>query len=203
MTIRHQTILPSSPMYQMGRTAQLWYPATQAAYILAATASSAMTVGTALTLLETYTRGMTSIAFTPGGAPTSAFTFTVIGYDQFGKLQSESVTTGTSANIVHTVKCYRQLVSITPTAKSSTGGDTVSIGWTCVVTSGTPRVALTFKPTGTGSIKAMTLALANGALPTFTAELVNYTVAVSANPLLNATVGGYVLCYLDEDDPNL
>jgi len=203
MTIRHNTVLPSSPMFHAGRQAYLWFPANQNAYILASTASSAMTVGTALTLLETWTRGLTSIAFTPGQASTSAFTFTVAGLDQFGKPQSESVTTGTSANIVHTVKCYSKITSITPTAKSSTGADTLSIGWTGVVTSGTPRVALTFKPTGTGSIKNMTLTLASGALPTFTAELVNYTVAVSAQPLFPATVGGFILCNLDEDDPNL
>jgi len=202
MTVRNATILPTTQMRQFGRTAQLWYPATQAAYLMAATASSAMTVGTALTLLETWTRGMTSISFTPGGAPASAFTFDVIGLNQFGIQTGETVTTGTSANIVHTVKCYSKIISITPTAKSSTAGDTVAIGWTCVVTSGTPRIAMTFKPAYTSSIKATVLQLATGAMPTFTPEVVNYTIAVSANPLLNATVGGHVLCYLDENDPN-
>lgn len=203
MTIRHATILPSSPMRHLGREAKLWFPANQNAYILAATASSAMTVGTALTLLETVTRGLVSIAFTPGGAPASAFTFDVVGENQFGERQSESVTTSTSANIVHTVKCYRKITSITPSAKSSTAGDTVSIGWTGVVTSGTPRVGLTFKPTGTGSILGMTLMMGTGTMPTFTAELVNFTVAVSAQPLFPSTVGGFIQCTLDTADPNL
>ena len=203
MTIRDKTIIPTSPLRQITRQAQCWFPANQNAYILASTASSAMTVGTALTLLETYTRGLTSIAITPGGAPASAFTFDVVGLNQFGVQVGESITTGTSANIVHTVKCYSKIISITPTAKSSTAGDTLSIGWTGVVTSGTPRVAMTFKPTSTASIKNMTLTLATGTLPTFTAEIANYTIAVSAQPLFPATVGGYILCTLDIEDGNL
>lgn len=209
MPIRHKTIIASSPLRQFGRRVKLWFPANQNAYLLGSTTSTSMVaVGTALTMIDSgaasaYTRGLTSIAFTPGGAPASAFTFTVIGYDQFNQLQNETVTTGTSANIVHTTFCYSKIVSITPTAKSSTGGDAISIGWTGVVTSGTPRVALTFRPTATGSIQNMTLTLGTGTLPTFTAELAKYTVAVSAQPLFPATVGGYIDCTVDPEDPTL
>lgn len=203
MTIRDKTILPTSPLRDITRQVKCWFPANQAAYILGSTASSAMTVGTALTLLETWTRGNTSIAITPGQASTSAFTFDVVGLNQFGVQVGESITTGTSANIVHTLKCYSKIISITPTAKSSTGADTVTIGWTGVVTSGTPRVALPCRPTSTASIKNMTLTLASGTLPTFTAETANYTIAVSAQPLFPATVGGFILCNMDIEDGNL
>lgn len=203
MTIRHTTLKPTSAVRTVARHMQMFYPATQAAYILAATASSAMTVDTALTLLETTTRGLTSISFTPGGAPASAFTFTIRGENQFGEPVTESVTTGTSANIVHSLHCYRFITSITPTAKSSTAGDTVAIGWTCVVTSGTPRLALLCKPQSVISCRRFGTTAANGAMPTFTAEISKYTVAISANPLLNATVGGIVFCHMDENDPEV
>lgn len=201
--IKHRHIQPGTLARFQSRTATIHYPATQASYIMAALASSSMTVGTALTLLETTTRGITSISFTPGGAPASAFTFTVIGENQFGEVVTESVTTGTSANIVHTVKCYRKIISITPTAKSSTGADTVAIGWTCVVTSGTPRLAIPCKLESTSSLLYVHCPWATGAMPTFTPELTNYTIAVSTAPLLNATVGGTLLLTLNGDDPGL
>lgn len=205
MTVRNATILPTTQMRQFGRTAQLWYPATQNAYLLAPLAGSAMqslvTAGTSVTLLENWTRGLTSISFTPSTTPGSAFTFAVSGLNQFGVATGETVTLSGSANIVHTVKCYSRITSIIPTAAPNEA-TTIAIGWTCVVTSGTPRLAMTFKPAYTSSIKAVTLQLATGALPTFTPEVANYTIAVSASPLLNATVGGHVLCYLDENDPN-
>ena len=203
MTIRHRSLKPSSAIRQTGRFLQLFYPANNAAYILASTQSSAMTVGTALTLLEQTTRGLTSFALTPGGAPASAFTFDVVGENQFGETVRESITTGTSANIVHTVNCYRYITSITPTAKSSTGTDALSIGWTGVVTSGTPRLALPCKPASTASLRRFSICGATGAMPTFTPELTRYTVAISAQPLVGSTVMNAVICHTDEEDTEI
>jgi hypothetical protein len=205
--IRARNIRPESPIRAQGRTVYIPYPAfsgTNVGYILASgTAASTMTVGTALTLLETTTRGMHSIAVTSGAAQTSAFSFTIIGENQFGESVTETVTTTGANAINHSLHCYRKIISITPTAKSSAGTDTVAIGWRGEVTSGTPRLALPFKPSSTSSIKYVSMLSAPGAMPTFTPELTRYTIAISANPLLNSTTGGTLILTLDEGDGNI
>lgn len=198
--IRAKNLQPGTVGWQNSRQAQIIFANGQAAYILAATQASAMTVGTALTLLETTCRNPHSIAFTSGGAQTSAFTFTIVGETQFGEQVTESVTTTAASAVDHSLYCYRRIISITPTAKSSGATDTVSIGTVITVTSGTPRVPLPCKISATGTVLYKAV-LNAGAQPVLTAVgYPYYCLTVGTNPLLGNPVG-VIVVHLDSDDP--
>lgn len=199
--IRNKNIMPESALKQ--RTLRIPFANTNNAYIMAALAGSAMTVGTALTLLETTCRYASSICFFQSAAA-GVFQWRVVGENQFGEIVNELVGTNAASDNIHTLNCYRRIISITTTITPGTA-TTVSIGWGLTVTgNAVPRLPLPFKPTANASVKYLTVPtqLAS-AMPALAVQgTPYYCVTIATNPLVAAVIGELIVI-IDDDEPNL
>jgi len=201
--IRQRNMMPESAHAQIGRELKCWYVNSNAAIFLAATVPGTLTVGTPVTLLETLVRAPVSIAFVPTVGLTGTWVFDVVGENQFGEVKNERVSVTVAATVVHTLHCYRRLISVTPVTLASGGTDAVSIGTVLTVSGGgTPKVALPCKLASTRSAKYVVMSNA-GTQPVFTVNGDPYhNISIATNPLVAAPMG-YVTVWTDENEPNL
>lgn len=199
MPIRARTLLPDSITRYGTKNVLCWYPNGNAAYIMTATAGSAMQAFPfALTLAETIMRLPHSICITQS-AGAGVFTVTFVGENQFGEPISETISTTGASDTIHTANCYRKLTSATVTAAPNTAV-TISLGSGIQVTgNGVPKVPLPFKPTSLASIRSVAMVNA-GPQPTFTkVGAPNWVISIAANPIAGNPVGCLIL-NVDEED---